>query len=704
MKSNNGTPVSNGRMVFIYSLVIFIWSVLILRLGIIQIVNGKEYGDKAEKQSSGKIKVPAERGLIFDRKGRQLAENVIGKGLYAYASDNKEIRNIYKYLDRIYGRRAGTSKKLYSLKPNRFKYIDRTLPDELAERMANDSIPGLYIEEGVRRDYPFGAVGKQLLGCTNIDGCGISGLEFSYDSLLAGTPGLIDYLRDAHRNTYRIQSIPLVKPIAGNSMVLTLDWYFQEIVEEELKAAVIKYNALEGTAIFLDCNTGEILAAADYIAGEDNDAVKLRAVSNCIEPGSVFKVFTAAALMDEGLIDYDEKIYCENGMWKCGRGRLRDDKKHDSLIFQDIIELSSNIGTGKLALRLGGEKLTEAAKRFGFGQPPYIGLPGEQAGHIGDPGVWSEYNVAALSIGHSISVTPVQLAAGMAAIANGGKLYRPLLIRGIINNQGKLTKKAKPLMLGEVMEKKNAELLHTFLSGVVERGTATPVKSDIVSIAGKTGTAEVVDLKNGGYIKNKFVASFLGFFPAEEPKVAGVVVLHQPEPVHYGGYTSGPAFKNIAERYTIANSGLLRPDTKLAADEGENELIEVPDFIGRDVSLAMQIAEKKGLKVVADRDEGVVAWQYPPEGRRLPGNETVAVIIQSDDEKVKMLDLSGLKIRSAIAVLNYQGLNFEIEGRGKVKKQYPSAGATLEKNVRCRLVCATPVKAKNEAVKLSQAN
>lgn len=704
MKSNTSATVSNGRMVFIYFLVILVWSVLILRLAVIQIVHGETYGEKAQKQSSGKIQVPAERGLIFDRKGRQLAENVIGNGLYAYPSDNKEIRNIYKYLDRTYGRRSGVSKKLFSLKPNRFKYIDRSLPDELAAKIANDSIPGLYIEEGVRRDYPFDAVGKQLLGCTNIDGCGISGLEFSYDSLLAGTPGLIDYLRDAHRNTYRVQTIPLVKPVAGNSIVLTLDWYFQEIVEEELRAAVIKYNALEGTAIFLDCHTGEILAAADYVANDQNDAVKLRAVSNCIEPGSVFKVFTAAALLDEGLIDLEEKIYCENGFWKCGRGRLRDDKKHDSLTFQEIIELSSNIGTGKLALRLGGKKLTEAARRFGFGQPPYIGLPGEQSGHIGNPGVWSDYNIAALSIGHSISVTPVQLAAGIAAIANGGKLYRPLLIRGIINNQGKLSRKAKPLMLGEVMEKNNAELLHTFLAGVVERGTATPVKSDIVSIAGKTGTAEVVDLKNGGYIKNKFVASFLGFFPVEEPRVAGVVILHQPEPVHYGGYTSGPAFKNIAERYTIANSEFLRPDTKLAAGEGENDLIEIPDFVGRDVSLAVQMAEKKGLKIVADRSEGVVAWQFPPEGRRLPGTETVAVVVQSDDEKATMLDLSGLKMRSAVAVLNYQGLKFEIEGRGRVKKQYPSAGVALDKNARCRLLCGTSVKAKDEAVKISQAN
>lgn len=689
MKNRDSLTFSKPRMAVVYALVILIWCALFFRLAVIQIVNGEEYGDRARKQSTGKTKVKAERGLIFDRKGRQLAVNVISNALYAYPSGKKEIRNIYRYLDRLYNRKIGSSQKRYSLSPNRFKYIDRDLSDALAAKITNDSIPGLYIEKGVKRDYPFGAVGRQLLGYTNIDGNGISGLEYSYDSVLAGIPGLIDYLRDAHRNTYRIKTIPLVRPVAGNSIVLTVDWYFQEIVEDELKAAVEKYNALEGTAVFLDCHTGEILAAADYVAGENNDAVKLRAVSNCIEPGSVFKIVAASALLDEGLVDLEEKIYCEEGLWRCGRSRMRDDHKYDSLTFQEIIELSSNIGTGKLALRLGPEKLCEAIDRFGFGQKTYVGLPGEQSGYIGDPGVWSDYNIAALSIGHSIAVTPLQLSSAMAALANGGSLYRPILIRGMINNEGKLIQKSKSLMIGRVIEEKNAELMQSFLAGVVERGTGTPVKSDIVTIAGKTGTAEVPDLENGGYHKNKFVASFLGYFPAEKPQVAGIVVLHQPEPIHYGGHTAGPAFKNIAERYTITNSESLRPDTKLASD-GDNDLLEIPDFIGRDVSLAMKIAAKKGLNLVSDRSEGVVVWQFPPEGRRIPGAETVAVVVQNDDgnnEKVTMIDMSGLQMRTAIAVLNYQGLKFEIDGYGKVKKQFPSAGALVGKKARCRLVC-----------------
>ncbi|UCD93630.1 MAG: PASTA domain-containing protein [Candidatus Zixiibacteriota bacterium] len=644
----------------------------------------------AQKQSTGKIEVKADRGLIYDRKGRQLAINVLRNELCGYPSGKQEIKYAYGYLDRLYGRTNGKSRRLHPLKPERFRWIDRNLPDNLALRIANDSVPGLYIRKGMKRDYPFGGVGRQLLGCTDIDGKGISGLEFSYDSLLAGSPGFIDYIRDAHRNTYRIREIPLVKPLAGNSVVLTVDWYFQEIVEDELRAAVEEYNALEGTSVFVDCHSGEILAAADYVAGGKTDAIKLRTVSNTIEPGSVFKIITAATLLDEEAVDLEEEIYCEKGSWKCGRRLLRDDKKHDTLTFRETFELSSNIGIAKLAQRIGGEKLVKAARRFGFGQKTMVGLPGEQSGMIAEPGVWSDYNIAALSIGHAISVTPLQLVLAVAAVANGGKLYRPLLIKGMVNSEGKLVRKYTSEKLGKVMREDDAELLRSFMQGVVEKGTAMPARSEIVSIAGKTGTAEVPDLERGGYLKNKFVASFLGFFPVEDPRIAGIVVLHQPEPVHYGGHTAGPAFRNMAERYSIANSDLMRPDTRLIAGDHGLKMKEVPDFVGRDVSLAARIAEKKGMHLVADSSEGVVVWQYPPEGRRVPGSEKVAVLVDTEsDQTVTMLNLVGMKLRTAAAVLDYQGLEFKVVGCGVVKKQSPSAGAMLNRNAACRLVCGS---------------
>ncbi len=681
MKNN----ASRIRLFVVFALVTLVWAVLVVRLAQIQIANGREYGEIAARQSTGKSELQAQRGVIYDRAGREVAINVYRNALYAYPTGSREIKRLGAYLDKLYGYANGTARKKFSLTSSRFTWIDRDLNDQQSNRLLRDSIPGLYIRRELKRDYPFGTIGQQLLGCTDIDGRGISGLEFGYDSLLAGRPGLIDYLRDGQRNTYRIREVPVVPTIPGNSVILTIDWYLQEIVEEELKAAVEKHHALDGTALFVDVKTGEILAAADYTAGGNQDAVKLRAAGNCFEPGSVFKIFTSAALLDESLVEFDEKIYCEQGAWRCGRRTLRDDKKLDSLVFQEIFELSSNIGIAKLAQRLGGDKLRETARKFGFSQKPYAGLPGEASGAIGNPGKWSEYNIAALAMGHSISVTSLQLAAAISAVANGGTLYRPYIVRGVINSEGDLIRKNRTQKVARVMKEKSAEILHEFMKGVVERGTAKPAKSDIIALAGKTGTAEIPDLVNGGYKKNKFIATFGGFFPADDPRIAGVVVINQPEPIHYGGYTSGPAFKNIAERYAVAHSEYLLPGAQLIAGDMDDQIREVPNFVGCDLAFARKIAEKKGITLSTDRDEGIIEWQYPPSSRQYVGDGRVAVLVA--DSSATMADLTGLNLRTALSVLTQQGLAFEIVGSGFVKRQYPRAGTAVNKQTRCRLVC-----------------
>jgi len=678
---------SKGRMAVILVLVAIIWGAIIVRLVDIQIVHGSEYGQKAQAQSSGKLCIAAERGLIYDRTGREVALNILKNSLYAYPQNSREIKKIYGYVDRLFGWKSGTSRRRYSLQSKRFTWIRRNLSDNLAASVSADSIPGLYLRPELIRDHPFNNTGRQLLGNTDIDGLGIAGLEFAYDSILAGSPGYIDYVRDGKNNTYCIKEIPVVEPVSGKSIVLTIDWYFQELVEKELKAAVEKYHARSGTAVFLDCNSGEILAAADYVDNSESDFIKLRSVSDCFEPGSVLKVVTASALLDEDLIDLEEKIFCENGVWKCGRRRLHDDKKYDSLTLGQIVELSSNIGIGKLAQRLGGEKLIAALRRFGFGQRTRIDLPGEAAGSIGDPGVWSDYNIAALAMGHSIMVTPLQLAGAMAAVANGGSLYRPRVVRAVLDNDGGAFVKYGRELIGRVIDEEDIEIMHDFLAGVVERGTATPVKSDIVTIAGKTGTAEIPDNENGGYHKNEYNASFAGYFPAENPRVAGVVVLERPKPVHYGGYTAGPAFRNIAESYTITHADNMLPDTRIKAAGSRREMLKVASLVGCEFSLAEKIAEREGLELGTNSKEGMIIWQYPPPHRNIPGSEKVIVLVREKDDDPSMVDLTGVSMRTAIAVMDYQGVEYSIEGSGRVVKQYPAAGTDLKKNTRCRIIC-----------------
>ena len=305
---------------------------------------------------------------------------------------------------------------------------------------------------------------------------------------------------------------------------------------------------------------------------------------------------------------------------------------------------------------------------------------------IGKPGVWSDYNIAALAMGHSISATAIQLAAGVAAVANGGELLKPSIIKGIISSDGNILERNQIEVIGRVAKKETTEIIRKFMRGVVERGTATPVQSDIVAIAGKTGTAEVVDPENGGYIKNRFNASFLGFFPADKPQIAGIVVLNQPLPITYGGHTSGPAFKNMAERYSILHPELQ--DGMLAdISDDDFELKKIPDFTGQDFVFASQNAIERGMSLTANYTTGIVVWQYPPEGRKIPGGEKIAVLVQNENRTDSMVSLKGMKLRTALAVLNHQGLEAEIEGTGKVVKQFPKPGTKIAPGNKCRLVC-----------------
>jgi len=678
---------SKARLTIIYAVLTLCWGVLIGRLIEIQILRGSELQKIASDQSTGKTEIPANRGVIYDRTGRELAINVASHSLYAYPGNKKEISRIHNFLDKQFGWKSGTSSRKYKLKPDHFTWIKRGISDRLAANIKEKNIDGLFLSPEVGREYPFGGIGKGILGATDIDGRGSAGIEYGADSILAGTPGIIDYLRDGKRNTYRLPDHPLVEPQPGNSLVLTVDWYFQEIVEEELQKAVEKYNADWGSAVFLNCQTGEILAAADYKPSSDK-TTKLGALSDCYEPGSVLKIVAASALLDEKLVDLDEKIYCEHGLWTCGRGRLRDDKKLDTLNFRNIMSLSSNIGIGKLSQRLGGPKLRGAYERFGFGSKYFLDFPGEASGAIGDPGVWSEYNIAALSIGHAISATPLQIAAAIAAVANGGDLVRPQVLGGVLSPEGKVIRKMAEEKIGRVMKKESAEILKGFLELVVDSGTAVPARSELVKIAGKTGTAQIPDPDKRGYLWGKFNASFAGYFPADNPLVAGVVLLNEPEPIHYGGHTAGPAFKAMAERYVLAHCDHLRPDSRLLADNDHPSLIEIPDFVGRDYGLAVKIAENKNLLLGSNSDRGLVIWQYPPAHRKVPGETKVAILVSEDNTgSLQMADLVGMNLRTALSVLDYQGVRYEIVGKGQVLRQFPNAGESISKSSQCRLVC-----------------
>jgi len=680
------------RLGVLFVLMGLFFAAVIGRLIYLQILKGPEYSQVVERQSSGKVAIPAERGLVYDRYGNLVAKNVTRHSLYAHPDSKKQTGEVAAYLDRLLDLRRGQALKKYRLEENRFRWIERHISDELAARVTADSVPGLYLREEAVRQYPYGNVGKQIIGYTNIDGQGLSGFELACDSLLAGRNGWADIRRDGRREIYRVHEQALIKPEPGQSLVLTVDSRLQEMTEQELAAAVHEFGARSGMAAFVDCTSGDILALAHYDPEEKNPdkPTKLCAISDLFEPGSAFKPFTAATLLDAGVVDFKDSVYCEMGAWPVNRRVLHDDKKHGFLRFRQIIELSSNIGLAKWAIGLDGPEFIDTYRRFGFGQKTGCGLPGEASGRVFAPPTWSDYNIAALAMGHSVSVTALQMTMAMAAIANGGELLEPRLVLGTVGDDGLVQIVGERQVVRRALEPHSADSLTAFLRGVVEKGTGKPANSEYIAIAGKTGTAEIVNTESGGYIKDHFMASFCGFFPHESPVVAGIVVLKDPRPITYGGYTSGKAFRRIAERYSACNPDLIasRERTFVADERPLQATVMVPNFVGRHIEQARLLAETRGVKLRDTAEDGIVSWQYPSPERLVFSQDEVVVAVRSTaDSCLHMPDLSGMTIRKASAFLCHLGINLAVEGSGEVFQQSIPPGTALVAGTTCRLVC-----------------
>ncbi|MFQ5453541.1 MAG: peptidoglycan D,D-transpeptidase FtsI family protein, partial [Candidatus Zixiibacteriota bacterium] len=637
------------RLGLLFFIVCLFFAVIVVRLVHFQIYLSPQYSDIVHKQSSGEVPIPASRGILYDRNGKVVANNVVMNSLYAYPKNASELKRVSAYIEKIFRLKPGTAISRYGLVKKRFRWIKRKLDDATAVKIARDAPSGLYLREETNRKYPFGLTGKQILGFTDIDHFGQSGIELAYDSILAGKQGWADIRRDGLRNTFRVKEKALVKPVAGQSLILTVDWRMQEILEEELAKGVVKHNAKSGMGVFLNCNTGEILAMAHYDPMEKGlqKPLKLRPVTDQFEPGSVFKPITVAGILDEGLVDFNDSVYCEKGRWKLGRRTLHDDKELEWLSFSQIMELSSNIGVAKYAIKQGGERFYQAVRRFGVGQKIGLNWPGETSGRLTRPSRWSDYNIASLAMGHAVAVSALQMAAWFSAIANGGELYQPRIVLGYVDQKANMIIKDTSKIINKVMNYASADTLRSILRRVVERGTAEAVNSSVVTIAGKTGTAQIPDLVNHRYFRSKFMASFAGFFPAEKPLFAGIVIMEEPQPVHYGGWTAGPVFKKIAERYVVLNPDLFAvPDRMLTEKSNKiNNTLIVPDLVGRKLKHALGIAGACGIKLRCNDDSGIVIWQFPPADRLAFIENEVLVIIKSEiQDQIKMADLTGLSI------------------------------------------------------------
>jgi len=541
-----------ARFCFIFLFLIVCLIISSAKLTFIQIFRSKHLANLAQKQHNYLIKLEPVRGAIYDQRLKSLAFNVTVSSLYAnprMMTDKAKKAAIKMLPSIINADREFIEKRLN--KKKYFVWLARKLPAEIAKKVKRLKIKGLSFKKESKRYYPNQSLAAHIIGFAGTDNVGLEGIELKYNNFLKGEVGWSQILRDAKQRELLIEK-NYVAPTDGFNLILTIDETIQYLAERALEEAYQKHNAKGGSIIIMNPRTGEILALANRptydlsnVRNSKEASRTNRAVSFMYEPGSVFKIVTAAAALEEGIAKEEDVFYCENGAYRVANHTLHDHRPHKNLTFKEVFEKSSNIGVTKIAQKLGPDKIYEYAKKFRFGLPTGIDLKGEVRGILKPPSKWSKTSIGAIPIGHEVTVTPLQLVCAISAIANNGVFMKPFVVKYIKDNNDQTIKSFEPEVLDQVISEETARRVTAILTGVVENGTGRRAKIDGVAVAGKTGTAQKV--VNGTYSHGKFDASFIGFAPADDPKVAVVVVFDEPHPNHYGGTVSAPVFKKVVE-------------------------------------------------------------------------------------------------------------------------------------------------------------
>jgi cell division protein FtsI/penicillin-binding protein 2 len=555
-------PNSRTRCVLLCAAFIGLFSIFSFRLIYLQAIKHDEYAGLAAEKHVYKQIIHAQRGTILDANNEVLADNVPVQTIVA---DATHLNNREATVDLV-SKELGLPPTQVAEKlsgERRYIIIKREVPEAqagaLREKFRSANLRGIYFEHDATRVYPNGSMLCHVIGFTDFDHRGIQGVEASMEEYLRGQDGFrfIEHNRAGQEIVpYRGQERP---PRDGYQVHLTVDLSLQNIVENEIDAAMEEYSPQKATIILMRPQTGEILAIAnrpDFDLNLRSEAkpeeMKNRAIIDMMEPGSTFKIVAAAAALNERKLRPDSTIFCENGLWNFGGAALHDHRAFSYLSVRDILIKSSNIGAAKLALGVGEQRFYEYIRRFGFGERTGIELPGEIGGLIRPPQAWSKISITRIPMGHEVGVTPLQMTVAMAVIANGGKLVTPRIIKSITTPEGKTISSLSPIVLRQVISPETSREIGDALRGVVsDRGTAAAAAVPGFTIAGKTGTAQKVDPR-GGYEQGKYVVSFAGYLPAEHPEFVGLVVLddaHTSKPeLNYGGLIAGPIFSRVAEK------------------------------------------------------------------------------------------------------------------------------------------------------------
>ena len=609
---------SDHRMLQLFA-ILAAWAFIVLaRLAQVQLLQHDAYVARAQRQQERTLSLEPVRGSILDARGRVLAESVAAVSVYADPQAIGDVRGTAHALAGVRGIDLTADEITEKLSSNSaFAWIARQAPVEAGEAIRNLHLPGIFLLDAHRRTYPRGTLASNVVGYIGLDGNGLAGIEHSFDAQMRGRAGRVTLLRDARHGMYLVGGEGPNRPIDGQDVVLTIDSVVQYITEHALTAAVNKWHAAGGTAIVMDPNDGAVLAMASVPTFDPNHfgdfpppVWRNRTVQDVYEPGSTFKIVTASAGLEEGIVTPSQIVDCGNGAIQVGNIEIHEDggKKYGLMSFEEVMEHSSNVGTIRVGLALGEDRFYRYIRRFGFGDRTGIQLPGETPGLLRRTARWSQVSAASISIGQEIGVTPLQIVNAFATVASGGVRVAPRIVDRVVDAKGDIVYQPPKPAPQRVISERTAAVLNEILKAVVTRGTGQNAALEEHIVAGKTGTAQKAI--RGGYSPDRFVASFGGYVPADRPRLAILVVVDEPRGNEYGGTVAAPAFREIAEAVLHylgvppsipARTVRVQPPV-LAAFSQESASSargggRVPDMRGMDARAAVASATAAGLRV-----------------------------------------------------------------------------------------------------------
>ncbi len=703
--------INFNRRVNIFLLGFFIFFLVIAaRLVTIQIIDSEKYKIAAKKQYLSKEIINPTRGLIFDRNMNLLVSNTYKYTIAADPNMLKNIDSVSIFLANILNKDKNEYLSKLQTKNTSYVILEKKFEPANLKGLDTVNIEGLIIKKEYSRIYNYGALASQVLGITGGDEKGISGIEYSLNKELSGKEGYMLMLKDGKGNKRPNNNYPKKDAVNGDNLILTLDINIQKLIEEELSKSINAYKADGGRVVVLSVKTGEILGMTSYptfdpnnIQQSDTAGMKNSVIADVFEPGSTFKLVTAAASIEENLESRNSLINTEAGNFEYHGIKINDSHKSGTMTFQEVIEQSSNIGFMKIADKLGAERFYKYARDFGFGIYSGLELPGENKGLLKRPIDFSKESVGFMAIGYQVLINALQLSSAYAALGNNGMLMKPYMVKREMSPNGTLVNENYPVQVRQVISEKTANILTELLTGVVEKGTARDARIEGLRIAGKTGTAQ--KFVDGEYKSDSHLSSFVGYFPADNPLILVSVIVDNPKSgEYYGGKVSAPIFRNIAKRiydyfgsFNQSNPQFVNVNLEQKANDAINDLNYkndykyIPNLVDLKLEDAIELLKENKLKYEiitdarnTDQSKGfftVVSSQVPEAYEKVQKSDESKIKIYVTSKKidgsklVKVPDVRKFTLRKAINKLVSDGFKVEIRGSGEIVDQFPKPGS-----------------------------